>query len=152
AASDELAVRDEESTTRKPHRPSRARLTDRDRQLIGVLAVARYLSIGQLLRLFYAGRTEKTMRKRLLRLAGEGNRGFKPAHIRRLFYRTYEGQYFDIWTLTNAGYTVAETVLGIALRIPKRDVSSAFREHTVMLNELFVALMMQPRGGYARAK
>ncbi len=130
----------------------KARLTDRDRQLIGLLAVARYLSTEQLSRLLYASRNVDNMRRRFLRLAGEGSRGFRPAYIRRLFYRTYEGQHLDMWTLTNTGYAVAEIVLGTAIKIPRRDVGAAFREHTIALNELFVALMMPPGGGYARAK
>ena len=131
---------------------TKARLTDRDRQLIGLLAVARYLSTEQLSRLLYASRNVDNMRRRFLRLAGEGPRGFKPAYIRRLFYRTYEGHHLDMWTLTNTGYAVAEAVLGTAIKIPRRDVGAAFREHTIALNELFVALMMPPGGGYARAK
>src|SRR5215469_13735254 len=142
-------------STEKP-RPvvtlTKARLTDRDRQLLGLLAVARYLSTGQLSRLLYASRNVDNMRRRFLRLAGEGSRGFRPAYIRRLFYRTYEGQGLDMWTLTNTGYAVAEIVLGTAIKIPRRDVGAAFREHTVALNELFIALMMPPGGGYARAK
>jgi hypothetical protein len=67
---------------------SRARLTDKDHQLIGVLAIARYLSNQQLHRLFYAGRTAKTMYKRLRSLAGEGPRKFSPPYLRRLAYTT----------------------------------------------------------------
>jgi hypothetical protein len=92
------------------------------------------------------------MRRRFLRLAGEGSRSFRPAYIRRLFYRTYEGHHLDMWTLTNTGYAVAEVVLGTAIKIPRHDVGVAFREHTIVLNELFVGLMMPPRAGYARAK
>src|SRR6266852_2098229 len=131
---------------------TKARLTDRDRQLTGLLAVARYLSTEQLSKLLYAARNIDNMRRRFMRLAGEGPRGFKPAYIRRLFYRTYEGHRFDMWTLTSTGYTVPEIVLGTAVKIPRHDVSAAFREHTIVLNELFVALMMPTGGGYARAK
>ena len=131
---------------------TKARLTDRDRQLTGLLAVARYLSTEQLSKLLYGGRNIDNMRRRFLRLAGEGPRGFRPAYIRRLFFRTYEGQLFDLWTLTNTGYAVAEIVLGTAIKIPRHDVSAAFREHTIVLNELFVALMMPSGRGYARAK
>ncbi len=131
---------------------TKARLTDRDRQLTGLLAVARYLSTEQLSKLLYAARNIDNMRRRFLRLAGEGPRGFKPAYLRRLFYRTYEGHHLDMWTLTNTGYAVAELVLGTAIKIPRRDVGAAFREHTIMLNELFVALMMPTGRGYARAK
>jgi len=131
---------------------TKARLTDRDRQLIGLLAVARYLSTEQLSKLLYASRNVDNMRRRFLRLAGEGSQGFRPAYIRRLFYRTYEGQHLDMWALTNTGYAVAELVLGTAIKIPRHDVGATFREHTIALNELFVALMLPPGHGYARAK
>src|SRR6266852_5895440 len=103
-------------TNEKPRRSARrpqfsvaitkARVTDRDRQLIGLLAVARYLSTEQLSKLLYGARNIDNMRRRFLRLAGEGPRGFKPAYIRRLFYRTYEGHRLELWTLTNTAYTV----------------------------------------------
>src|SRR5258707_15310037 len=111
---------------------TKARLTDRDRQLTGLLAVARYLSTEQLSKLLYAGRNIDNMRRRFLRLAGEGSRGFRPAYLRRLFYRTYEGHHLDMWTLTNTGYAVAEIVLGTGIKIPRHDVGAAFREHTIM--------------------
>ena len=131
---------------------TRARPTDRDRQLIGVLGIIRYLSTEQLCRLFYAGRNPHNMRKRLRRFAGEGALSFKPAYIRRLFYRTYEGHRCEIWTLTGAGYALASTVLGDIIKIPRHDVGAAFREHAIALNELFVAIVTLPSSGYPRAK
>jgi hypothetical protein len=131
---------------------TKARPTDRDRQLIGLLAIARYLSTEQLCRLFYAGRNAHNMRKRLLRFAGESAPAFKPACVRRLFFRTYAGHRSEIWTLTSAGYGLASTILDTIIKTPKHDVGAAFREHTIMLNELFVALMMPTGRGYARAK
>jgi len=131
---------------------TKANPTDRDRQLVGLLGVVRYLSTEQLCRLFYDGRNIHNMRKRLLRLAGKGALAFKRGFIRRLFYRTYEGERREMWTLTSAGYTLAATVLDTIIKIPRHDVGAAFREHAIVLNELFVALIMPPRGGYARAR
>ncbi len=131
---------------------SRTRLTDKDHQLIGVLAIARYLSNQQLQRLFYAGRTAKTMCKRLRSLAGEGPRKFDRPYLRRRAYRTHDGRYTDLWALTAAGYASAQAVLGVPLKAPREDVGAAFREHLVALNELLVALMAPSTGTYARAK
>jgi hypothetical protein len=131
---------------------SRARLTDKDHQLIGVLAIGRYLSNQQLQRLFYAGRTAKTMCKRLRSLAGEGPRKFNRPYLRRLAYRTHDARYVDLWALTTAGYASAQTVLGTPLKVPREDVGAAFREHLVTLNELLVALIAPSTGTYARAK
>src|SRR6266849_4317675 len=131
---------------------TKANPTDRDRQLVGLLGVVRYLSTEQLSTLFYDGRNIHNMRKRLLRLAGKGALAFKRGFIRRLFYRTYEGERREMWTLTGPGYTLAATVLDTIIKIPRHDVGAAFREHAIVLNELFVALIMPPRGGYARAR
>jgi len=117
-----------------------------------VLAIARYLSNQQLHRLFYSGRTAKTMCKRLRYLAGEGRRKFNHPYLRRLSYRTHDGRYVDLWALSSAGYAAAQTVLGTPLKVPREDVGVAFREHTVALNELLVALMAPSPGTYARAK
>jgi len=131
---------------------SRTRLTDKDHQLIGVLAIARYLSNHQLQRLFYAGRTAKTMCKRLRGLAGEGPRRLDRPYLRRLAYRTHDGRYVHLWALTTAGYVSAQAVLGAPLKVPREDVGAAFREHLVTLNELLVALMAPSTGTYVRAK
>lgn len=131
---------------------TKARPTDRDRQLIGVLGVVRHLSTDQLCRLFYAGRNPHNMRKRLRRFAGEGALAFKPAYFRRLFYRTYEGHCCEMWTLTSSGYALASSVLGNIIKVPRHDVGASFREHAIALNELFVALVIRPASGYPRAK
>src|SRR6266849_272289 len=131
---------------------SRTRLTDKDRQIIGVLAIARYLSNQHLQRLFYSGRTTRTMCKRLRSLAGEGPRKFIRPYLRRLSYRTLEGRYVDLWALTAAGYAVAQPILETPLKIPREDVGTAFREHLVTLNELLVGLLTPRPGTYARAK
>ncbi|SRR5712664_357965 len=131
---------------------SRTRLTNKDREIIGVLAIARYLSNQQLQRLFYSGRTARTMSKRLRSLAGEGPRKFIGPYLRRLSYRTLEGRYFDLWALTAAGYASAQAILETPLKIPRADVGAAFREHMVTLNELLVALLAPTPGTYARAK
>jgi hypothetical protein len=138
-------------TTRKSTL-NRTRLTDKDRQIIGVLAIARYLSNQQLQRLFYSGRTGRTMCKRLRSLAGEGPRKFNRPYLRRLSYRTLEGRYVDLWALTAAGYATAQAILETPLKIPREDVGAAFREHLVTLNELLVALLAPPPGTYARAR
>ncbi|MFZ5479106.1 MAG: replication-relaxation family protein [Myxococcota bacterium] len=124
--------------------PARGRLTQRDRQLMGALAIARYLTTEQLARLFFPGRHPETARKRLLALAGEGKAGLPQLYLRRLFYRTFDGQLVAVWTLTGIGYLTAEGVLGAPMTVPRADVSANFLEHFVMTNELLVELMGAP--------
>lgn len=121
------------------------RLTDRDRQLVGLLAVARYLTSAQVARLVYPGREDgASRRRRLLALAGEGVGGFSQPALRRLQYRTYEGDRVAVWGLTTVGYLIAESVLGEPLKVPRGDIGADFLEHSVTLNELFVSLVASP--------
>src|SRR5712692_6574632 len=48
------------------------RITRRDRELLAMMAMARYLSSEQIQRLFFSGRTEAACRIRLFQLAGLG--------------------------------------------------------------------------------
>src|SRR5690242_17676374 len=101
-----------------------AALTDRDKQLVAYLGIARYLSSQQLHRLAFPGRTLPPCRRRLLRLAGlwKSSRrrptkagvqeNFSPAYLRRREYRTFAGALVEVWALTEAGYLLAEQVLG----------------------------------------
>jgi len=120
---------------------------------MGVLAVARYLSNEQLAKLFFPGRNPLTMRKRLLRLAGEGVLPFRPPYLRRLFYRAYAGgERVEIWATAPRGHATARSLLGTELKMSRNDIGAAFREHTITLNELLVALYAPTAKGYARAK
>lgn len=130
----------------------RPQLTDRDKQLFGYLGICRYLSTEQVLRLFFPARDRASSQRRLLRLAGEWGsvRGarkgaayanFDPPYLRRLFFRTYEGQRVEVWALTEIGYAVASKVLRSPLRIPAADVGAAFLEHSILLNDVFVAVV-----------
>jgi hypothetical protein len=123
------------------------RLTDRDHLLLGLLALARYLSSSQLARLVFPGRSDSVYSGRLNRLMrGEAGRsGF----VRRLAYRTYQGELVPVWALTAAGYLAAEGSLGSLPRIARRDVGAMFLEHTVRLNELFCALVAGEGGAPA---
>lgn len=115
------------------------RLTDRDHLLLGLLALARYLSSAQLARLVFPGRSDSVYSGRLNRLMrGEAGR---PGYVRRLAYRTYQGELVPVWALTAAGYLAAEGALGSLPKIARRDVGAMFLEHTVRLNDLFCALV-----------
>lgn len=123
----------------------RVQLTDRDHQVMGLLATARYLSEDQLARAAFPGRSKKTFQQRLLRLGAIGKHGFPIPYLRRLHYRTYAGTLVPVWALTEMGYRVAGGVLGREIRVPRTDVGASFLEHEVVLGELFVELV-GPRG------
>lgn len=106
---------------------------------MALLATARYLSNEQLARAMFAGREEAT-RKRLVTLSGSGGTGDVPAYLRRIFFRTFEGNRVAVWALADAGYSIAERVLGHVKR-PQGEVGVGFLEHTIALNELLIRLL-----------
>src|SRR5690348_1870561 len=113
----------------KQSEPRGAQLTRRDRQIIGYLAVARYLSTEQIQRLTFPGRDVQGCRRRLLRLAGlyknsgragekQGRRrSFEIPYLRTRKFRTFDGEVAEAWALTEPGYLVAEELLRTTLRI-----------------------------------
>jgi hypothetical protein len=120
------------------------RLRQRNRDLVALLGVCRYLTARQLVELGTGARTEKSATYRLRGLAGEATRAkvrpFEPALLRALAFRAFDGQPFQLWALTAAGYAVAGAELGRLLKVPRVDVGAAFAEHSVFLTDLLVAL------------
>lgn len=114
-----------------------ARLHERDRELLGHLAVVRYLSTEQIAQLVFPGRHITRAQNRLRQLMGEGD---ALAYVRRLTWRTFDGAPQAAWTLADAGYVLAEQVVG-PVRVPARDVSAQFMEHMLALNQLYVRLL-----------
>jgi len=104
-------------------------------------ATVRYLSSEQIRRLFFSGRTEAACRIRLFHLAGFGKNPQPTPYIRRLRFRSFEGKWFSAWTPTPLGYVVTRSLLGTEPKLPAGDVSAAFLEHCVRLNDLFVGLV-----------
>ena len=122
----------------------RLKLTDRDRQLMGLLATTRYLSLEQLQRVISPGRNLIDLHKRTLALGGEGKYGVERPYLRRLSYRNYLGEPETAWMLTPLGYNVAETVLATPPRRPTAETGANFIEHGLFANELYVQLLEAP--------
>ncbi len=129
----------------------RGLLKPRDRELIALVAMARYLSTAQLARLLWPGRDPSVARKRLYALAGlpfrERRPGaepcrpvFNPPYLRRLRFRDSTGQQVDLWAVTLTGFALAVQQLGAERKLTREDVGPAFLEHSMTLTDLFVAL------------
>lgn len=114
-----------------------ARLHERDRHLLGHIATVRYLSTEQVAQLVFPGRHITRAQNRLRQLEGGGG---GVSYVRRLTWRTFEGVPQSAWTLADAGYVIAEQVVG-PVRVAARDVGAQFMEHTLALNELYVRLL-----------
>jgi hypothetical protein len=123
------------------------RITNRDRQLFGLLAVARYFSTEQIGRLFFPGRAMRTVRRRLSRLSGEaaGYRG--QAHVRQVPYNDERHEPRSAWTLTGHGYSLADRE-GSNLKFFRDDSADVAR--AVDVSEVLVRLAPAGRGGIAQ--
>ncbi len=128
------------------------RITRRDRELLAMMATARYLSSEQIQRLFFSGRTEAACRIRLFQLAGLGKQPQPTPYIRRLRFRSFEGKWFSAWAPTPLGYVVTRAVLGTEPKLPAGDISASFLEHCVRLNDLLVGLIATGTGRFPSAR
>lgn len=149
-----------EDGARAPEGEGREKLTSpRDKQLVAVVAKARYLSTEQVGRLFFPTRHRRTAEQVLESLAGLGRGALDRPLLRRLLFRSLEGDPADAWTPTAAGYVLTERLLGGVWEAPDLDVSPEFMEHTLHLNEVLVGLLEPtaprkplPRCGRAAAR
>lgn len=130
---------------------ARCLVTARDRELMALMSISRYLTTAQANALVRPGKHESVGRRRLFTLAGlapraRGRRGgpppalFQPPYLRRLRFRRMTGERMDFWALTRQGEALAAEVLGREPRVERGDVSEPFREHWAVLTDLFVGL------------
>jgi len=77
----------------------------------------------------------------LFLLGGLGKQHNPLSYVRRLRFRSFEGQWFSVWTPTIQGYCIARDVLGKEVKVPAYDVSANFLEHSICLNDLLVSLL-----------
>src|SRR5438876_7993543 len=117
----------EEAKTRKEEMESptsMVRLTGRDKELMGHVATARYLTLQQLKKIVFVrslngkeggrasgkeGPSDIVCRRRLMRLCE-----VRPAYLRRLQYRNREGAWAAVYATEPLGHSVARQVLGRA--------------------------------------
>jgi Replication-relaxation len=121
----------------------RQRLQRRDRELLAVLGICRYLTLRQVVALGPDGSSEKGTGQRLRKLAGETKgkgSAFHPPLLRTIPYRAFSGEPLRLWGLTTAGCAVAAGELARVLKAVRTDVGAVFAEHFVFLTDLFVQL------------
>ncbi len=113
------------------------RLTDRDRDMLGLLVLARYLTAEQMHRLAFSGRHLSLAYRRLL-LLSRGNG--QPPFVRQRFFRDYNGTRLAAWAPTSHAMAAALSRSVPLPDLPKHDVGAPFLEHLLQLNELFISL------------
>src|SRR5215831_18639295 len=124
-------------TKSSARRPTSVKLTDRDRDLLGLLLLARYLTASQVHRLAFRGKNLSLAYRRLLKLSrADGH----PAFVGQRFFRTYDGNRIAVWAPTPYAISAALARSTPLPELPKHDVGSQFLEHLIQLNELLIAL------------
>ena len=119
-------------------------LTDRDRALLAYVGIARYASADQVHRLIAPDRSKKLVYRRLAKLCLPGGRPGEGACLRRLHYRRYEGTSVPVWALTPYGRSLVTPGLPW-LPAPASDVGARFLEHTLLLNDVLLELVLSLR-------
>jgi len=114
-----------------------AKLTDRDRDLLGLLVLARYLTASQVHRLAFPGKSMSIAYRRLLKLSRVDD---QPAFVRQRFFRTYDGNRIAVWAPTPYAMPAALARSAPLPELPKHDVGAQFVEHLIQLNELLIVL------------
>jgi hypothetical protein len=148
SVSGEVRGGEKEEEAKKKRRPGTTRgfkMTDRDRDLVALLAVTRYLTIEQLGALYSPGGDESVPRKRVSGLAGIAPGGLAEPVLRRIRFDVAEGR-CEVFALTKEGHALALKVLATAPRMPRKDIGLPFLKHQIGLNQLFVDLARDPRG------
>jgi hypothetical protein len=117
-------------------------LTERDKALLCYVGVSRYASAEQIHRLFFDGRSKKQTYRRLAKLCTPGGRPGEAAHLRRLEFRRREGTGVPVWALTSYGWAVAEPLVPWLRPLAAVDIGARFLEHTLLLNDVLMGLVL----------
>ncbi len=120
-------------------------LTDRDRILISYLAIARYASTAQVQRLVADDRDISIVLRRLRKLCSETNRPGASSPLRKLRYKRAEGNAVSVWALSEYGHAIAEELVPYLRQPGRADVGAQFLQHTLMLNDVLVDLVLALR-------
>ncbi len=120
-------------------------VTERDRILLAYVGIARYASADQLHRLFFADASKKQTYRRLAKLCKPGPRPGDGACLRRLQYRRAEGTAVPVWALTPFGRSIAAKAVRYLRPPAASDIGHRFLEHTLLLNDVLVWLVLALR-------
>jgi hypothetical protein len=120
-------------------------LTERDRALLAYVGIARYVSTDHVHRLIIESANRKLAYRRLTKLCKAGSRPGDAAYLRRLEFRRAEGTAVPVWALAPAGRAIAEASVPYLRPPAQKDVGHQFLEHTLLLNDVLVELVVALR-------
>ena len=119
--------------------------THRDDRLLAYLGIARYASADQLHRLFFDGASKKQTYRRLGKLCEPGGKPGEGPCLRRLAYRRRDGLEVPVWALAPFGRSIASREVPWLRPPASADIGARFLEHTLVLNEVLVGLVLALR-------
>src|SRR5258708_18805534 len=105
-----------------------AKLTDRDKDLLGLLVLARYLTATQAHRLAFAGKHASVPYRRLLKLSQANG---QPAVLKQRFFRPYDGHRVAILAPTPDAMPAALPRGPPPPGLAKHDVRPEFPGHPI---------------------
>jgi hypothetical protein len=120
-------------------------LTIRDKALLSYVGIARYATADQVHRLFFEGRSKKQTYRRLAKLCAPGGGLGQGACLRRLEFRRSEGTGVPVWALSSYGRGIAGECVPYLRPPAAHDIGHRFLEHTLLLNEVLVELVLKLR-------
>lgn len=133
---------------KKPTRfRGRMRLTERDKQLLLAIGMARHLTFAQLHLLFFRRWVANSVKARLRELCGLGERPANPAPLERVGYFEKDGQPASAYRLTPFGRDYAlELMPELNLSTWSGEANESL-EHDLGCVQIFVELAAASRGG-----
>jgi len=120
-------------------------LTLRDKALLSYVGIARYATADQVHRLFFEGRSKKQTYRRLAKLCAPGGGLGQGACLRRLEFRRSEGTGVPVWALSAYGRGIAGECVPYLRPPAEHDIGHRFLEHTLLLNQVLVELVLSQR-------
>ena len=120
-------------------------LTIRDKALLSYVGIARYATADQVHRLFFEGRSKKQTYRRLAKLCAPGGGLGQGACLRRLEFRRSQGTGVPVWALSSFGRGIAGECVPYLRPPAEHDIGHRFLEHTLLLNEVLVELVLKLR-------
>lgn len=120
-------------------------LTDRDRALLGYLAVARYVTGAQAHRLIAPDSDKAVTSRRLARLCEDGSGPDGEPYLKRLAYQRANSLPFPVWTLTPHGRDVAGPFAPGPVVPFLATAAIGFVLRALAVNELLLALVLAAR-------
>lgn len=131
---------DRDSKVQVQERVEAVALTKRDRDVLGFLAIARRLTVEQIIALAFPGRHVTIAYRRLALLSTARPNGGGYVRQEHFFGGTGARAKIAAWSVTNDGYSAVAPMLPFLRAYASAPAAAATLQHDLWLNGLFVAM------------